>query len=180
MTNSFYSRKELNSLGLGRIGDNVLISRFARFYGNENIKIGNDVRIDDFCILSGNIVLGNHIHVSAYSALYGGFGIELEDYTGLSAGCILFSASDDFSGDYLTGVMVESKFRNVRGGRITVKKYSQLGCRVVVFPSVTINEGVAVGAMSLILRDLDAWKIYAGVPAKYLKDRSRALLKFII
>lgn len=48
---SFYSEEELRSIGLKSYGKNVLISRFARIYGAESISIGNNVRIDDFCIL---------------------------------------------------------------------------------------------------------------------------------
>ena len=66
---SFYSNEELESLGFKKIGQNALISRKASIYGASSIEIGNDVRIDDFCFLSGNIKLGNNIHISAYSAL---------------------------------------------------------------------------------------------------------------
>jgi acetyltransferase-like isoleucine patch superfamily enzyme len=179
MDNSYCSHEELSSIGFRKIGENVLISRFARFYGAENIELGHDVRIDDFCILSGQITLGSHIHISAYCGLYGGYGIEMEDYTGLSARCLLFSATDDFSGNYLVGTMANKEYRNVKGGKITLKKYCQLGCNTIVFPAVMLNEGVAVGAMSLVLRDLEPWKIYAGIPAKYLKERSKNLLQFI-
>ena len=176
MNNSFYSREELDELSFKSIGSNVLISRYARFYGINYIEIGNHVRIDDFCILSGDIKLGNYIHISAYSALYGKFGIEMEDYSGLSPRCSIFSATDDFSGDFLIGPMIDPKFTNVQGGKVKIGKYSQLGCNCVVLPGITIFEGVAVGAMSLIRENLSPWKIYKGIPAKYLKDRSDKLL----
>jgi galactoside O-acetyltransferase len=179
MQNSFYSSQELHSQGFRSVGQNVLISRFARFYGIENIEIGNNVRIDDFCILSGNIKLGSNIHISAYTALYGRFGIEMEDYTGLSPRCTVFSATDDFSGDYLIGPMVDSKFTNVTGGKVLIKKYSQIGSGCIILPDVTINEGVAIGAMSLVRCDLEEWKIYKGIPAKFHSARNKKLLDFI-
>ena len=177
MVNSFYSREELAGLGLKSYGENVLISRFARVYSPGTIEIGSHVRIDDFCILSGKIILGSYIHISAYSALYGKYGIMMENYSGLSPRCTLFSASDDFSGDYLIGPMVDQKSTNVTGGQITIGKYSQLGSGCTVMPGVTVNEGVAVGAMSLVLHDLGSWKIFKGVPAVYYKDRSKKLLE---
>jgi len=176
MQNSFYTPEELRVLGFRCVGQNVLISRFAHFYGIESIEIRNNVRIDDFCILSGLIKLGNNIHISAYSALYGRFGIEMDDYSGLSPRCTVFSATDDFSGDYLIGPMIDSKYTHVTGGRIIIGKYCQLGSGSMVFPGVTIHEGAAVGAMSLVIKDLDAWKIYKGIPAIYHKDRSKKLL----
>lgn len=179
MISSFYTIAELNQIGLKSIGENVMISRFAQFYGVEKMEIGNHVRIDDFCILSGNIKLGNYIHISAYSALYGKFGIEMEDYTGLSPRCTVFSATDDFSGDYLIGPMVDSKYTNVFGGKVHIKRFSQLGANCVVLPQVLINDGVAVGAMSLITKDLEAWKVYAGIPAKIINDRNKELINFV-
>jgi acetyltransferase-like isoleucine patch superfamily enzyme len=178
MKNSFYTIEELNQIGLKSIGENVMISRFAQLYGVDNMEIGNHVRIDDFCILSGNIKLGNYIHISAYCALYGKFGIEMEDYSGLSPRCTIFSASDDFSGNFMIGPMVNSKYTNVIGGKVHLKKYSQLGSNCVVLPKVIINEGVAVGAMSLIIKDLKAWKVYIGIPAKILNDRKKELINF--
>ncbi len=166
----------MEKIGFKTIGKNVLISCFARFYEPKSIEIGNNVRIDDFCILSGEIKLGSYIHISAYTALYGKFGIEMEDYSGLSPRCTIFSASDDFSGNYFIGPMINPKFTNVEGGKVLIGKYSQLGCNCVVFPGVMIKEGVAVGAMSLVINDLDSWKIYKGIPAIYYKARSKKLL----
>lgn len=178
MINSFYSVQELRKLGLKSFGEDVKISRNASIYSPDLISIGNHVRIDDFCLLSGEIKLGNYIHISAFTALYGRFGIEIEDYSGLSPRCTVFSATDDFSGNYLIGPMVDSKYTNVTGGRVLIKKFSQLGANVIVFPGVTINEGVAVGAMSLVQHDLEAWKIYKGIPATYFKERNKKLLDF--
>ena len=111
--NSFYTKDELTQFGFKAIGDGVLISKKASIYGAENISLGNQVRIDDFCILSGKISLGSYIHIGAYCALYGAYGIEMEDYTGLSPRCTVFSATDDFSGDYLIGPLVEKEKTNV-------------------------------------------------------------------
>ena len=86
MATSFLSREKLMEIGFKSIGENVLLSRKASIYGPENIEIGNNVRIDDFCILSGKIKLGSYIHIAAYSALFGGEeGITMEDFTGLSS-----------------------------------------------------------------------------------------------
>ncbi len=177
--NSFYSQEELQNLGFRKVGSNVLVSRKAAFYGIEKMSIGDSVRIDDFCILSGNITLGSHIHIAAYCALYGSDGVEMQDYTGLSPRCTVFSASDDFSGDYLISPMVEKEFTNVTGGKVLIKKYAQIGASSVILPNLTIGEGVAVGAMSLVNSSLEDWGIYTGIPAKRRKERNKGLLKFV-
>jgi len=179
MTNSFYTPAELCTLGFKAIGENVSISRFARFYAIENISIGNHVRIDDFCVLTGDITLGNYIHISAHSLLYGKYGIVMQDYTGLSPRCTVFSASDDFSGDYLISPMVPDDYTHIVGGKVLISRYSQIGAGSIILPGVTINEGVAVGALSLVKSNLDGWNIYAGNPLKLIKPRKKGLLRLV-
>jgi galactoside O-acetyltransferase len=177
--NSFYSKNELDKIGFRKVGDNVLISRFARFYSPEKMQIGSNVRIDDFCILSGDIILHDFIHISAFCALYGKFGIEIDDYSGLSPRSTVFSATDDFSGDFLVGPMVDSGLTNVKGGKVIINKYCQVGAGSVVLPDITIREGVAVGAMSLVNKTLDEWSVFAGIPCKFVKKRTKKLLDLI-
>lgn len=170
---SFYSREELLELGFKSVGENVMISRKASIYGASNMSIGNNVRIDDFCILSGHITLGNNIHISAYVALYGAMGIEMKDFTGISAHSLVYSAMDDFSGEWLIGPIHDPSLTNVTGGMVTIESFVQIGCHCVIFPGITIGEGVVVGALSLAQRSLDPWYIYIGIPARRLKPRSR-------
>lgn len=175
MTTSFYSENELADLGLKSYGRDVKISSHATLYSPEKISIGDNVRIDDFCILSGDITIGSHIHISAYSAIYGSQGVTFEDYTGMSPRSTIYSAMDDFSGEVLIGPIHPKEKTNVRGGRVIVKKFSQIGCNSVVFPNLTIEEGCIVGAMSLLKKSTQAWTVYAGIPAKAVKKRSDAV-----
>lgn len=175
--NSFYSESELLEIGFKSVGKDVKLSRKASIYSPERITIGDNVRIDDFCILSGNITLGSNIHISAYVALYGSEGIEFEDYTGISAHSVVYSAMDDFGGDYLVGSVHPEELTHVTGGRVYIKKFSQIGVSCVVFPNLTIGEGVAVGACSLVTKSLLPWGIYTGIPVKWLRERNKQMKK---
>lgn len=177
---SFYTEDELSKLGLRSYGKDVKLSRYARLYSPEKISIGDNVRIDDFCILSGNIKLGSNIHISAYVAMYGSLGIELEDYTGISPRSTIFSAMDDFGGEYLIGPIHDNKNTNVTGGKVILKRFSQIGAHCVIFPNITIGEGSVVGACSLVNKCLDNWGIYWGVPALRHKERKSDLLEYNI
>ena len=180
MKTSFYTPEELAQIGLKSYGENVRISRYAQIYSPEKISIGDNVRIDDFCILSGNITIGSHIHIAAYCALYGAdYGIIMEDYTGLSARATIYAAMDDFSGDYLIGPIHEDKSINVTGGLVQICKYAQIGVGGLVFPGVCVGEGTVLGAMSMAKQALIPWSIYAGIPAKKIKNRSKGLLDLI-
>jgi galactoside O-acetyltransferase len=172
MDNSFYTENELNNLGLNSCGNNVRISRFARFYDIEHISIGNNVRIDDFCILSGKIIIGNNIHISAYVALYGKGGIVIKDFAGISPGSIIFSASDDFSGNFMVGPMISDSLINVTKKEVIIGRFVQIGTLNVVLPGVILEEGVATGAVSLINKCIPKWTIVAGTPCRKIKERN--------
>lgn len=175
--NSFYSCDELKKIGFKELGENVLISRKASIYSPEKMKIGNNVRIDDFCILSGNIEIGNYVHISAYVALYGKKKIKIGDFCGCSARTTIYSATDDFSGEYMISPMVPDELTNVIEGNVILENYVQIGANTVIMPNVTISEGTCIGAMSFVKNSTESWKIYAGIPCKIIKERSKKILE---
>ncbi|BDX39349.1 galactoside O-acetyltransferase [Tenuifilaceae bacterium CYCD] len=178
MINSFLSRSELDSVGFKKVGKDVKVSRFASFYNPSKIILEDNCRIDDFCILSGEIHIGKHSHISAYCALYGAMGIYIDDFSGLSARCTVYSAMDDFSGDYLIGATLPKHLTNVTGGKVTIEKYCQIGAGSIIFPNLNIAEGSVVGSMSLVNKSTQSWGIYIGIPIKFLKERKKNLLRF--
>ena len=176
---SFYTDEELKQLGLCSFGKNVKISRKASIYGANRVSIGDNVRIDDFCILSGYIELGNYIHIAAYTALYGGDqGIYISDFSNLSSRVSVYSVSDDYSGETMTNPMVPDEYKNVLSKAVHIVKHTIIGSTSVVLPGVNIAEGSSFGSFSFINRDSEPWSINVGIPFKKIKSRSKELLKF--
>lgn len=178
MDTSFYKEEELLKVGFKSVGQNVCVSKKASIYGAEKICLGNDVRIDDFCILSGNIQLGNHVHIAAYSAIFGGsMGVHLEDFVNISSKCAIYACSDDYSGEYLTNPTVPEEFTGVISERVVLNRHVIMGTGTTVLPGVIIGEGTAVGCMSLVNKSLAEWGIYAGIPCRYIGERKKRLLE---
>lgn len=176
--NSFYSKEELNGIGFASFGENVLISKKTSIYNAHKISIGNNVRIDDFCILSGKITLGNYIHIAAYSALYGGDkGVEFEDFTGLSSRGTIYAVTDDYSGEALTNPTIPDEYKKIHSGKVVLEKHVLIGASSVILPGVILAEGSSFGAMSLITKSSEPWSINVGAPARKIKSRSKKLLE---
>jgi acetyltransferase-like isoleucine patch superfamily enzyme len=175
---AFLSRKELDSVGFNKLGREVKISDKASFYKPEQIEIGHHSRIDDFCVLSGKIILGRNVHIAPLCSVNGGeSGVIFEDFTGLSYGSHVFSESDDYSGISLTGPTVPAKYNaKKKRGRVLIKKHSIIGASSIVLPGVTLGEGTSIGAMSLVTKSTESWSIYFGIPAKLFKKRRQDLL----
>ena len=180
MTDSFLSALELADLGLRTYGDDVLLSRNCSVYGRERVSLGSHVRIDDHCVISsgldGYITIGDYVHLSADVGLYGNGGIEIGDFCTLSPKVSVFSESDDFSGEHLLGPVVPPHVRGCHNAKVKILDYSAIGASSVVLPGARVGRGVAVGALSLVRRDLASWGIYVGCPVHRIGDRSRRLL----
>jgi dTDP-4-amino-4,6-dideoxy-D-glucose acyltransferase len=177
---SFYSMKELDSLGLAGFGQDVRISRKASIYNPGRISIGNHVRIDDFCVLSageGGIEIKNYIHIAVYCSLIGAGKISLNDFCNLSSRVSIYSSNDDYSGTYMTNPMVPSLFTGVTHADVLIGKHVIVGSGSVVLPGVIVEEGVAIGSLSLVKKRCEAFGIYIGVPVKRIGERRRDLLE---
>ena len=173
----YYSKKELQEMGFKSLGRQVLISRTCRIYSPERISLGSHVLIDDFTIMNGEITVGSYVHISSNCELYAGqAGIVMEDFSGLSSRCTLYATSDDYSGACLTNPTIPAAFRRETEAPVHLKKHVILGSGCVVLPGVTVEEGCAVGSMSLVSRSTESWGVYGGIPARRLKDRKRDLL----
>ena len=136
------------------------------------------MRIDDFCILSGQIKLGSHIHIAAGTYLFAGSaGIEIEDFSGLSSKCCIYAESDDYSGVTLTNPTILKKYKKVTSKKVTVGRHVIIGSGACVLPGVTLNEGASLGAGSLLTKSAESWSIYFGSPAKKIRRRKQDLLK---
>ncbi len=177
---STLSRDAVVGMGFASVGENVNISDRASFYGASRIALGDCVRIDDFCVLSaglGGIAIGHNVHVAIYSSMIGAGKISLADFSNISSRVSIYSSSDDFSGETMTNPTVSDEFKSVLNADVHIGKHVIVGCGSVILPGVTLEEGVAVGALSLIRTDCEAFGIYAGVPARRIGDRRRALLE---
>ncbi|MEA2495931.1 MAG: hypothetical protein QOJ29_3842 [Thermoleophilaceae bacterium] len=171
---TFLDRDSLDTLGLSSVGTNVQIDEAARLIGTERMTIGSNVRIDAFAVLSAGadgLVIGDCVHVAVFCFLAGAARIELGDFSGLSRGVSIYSSNDDYSGHSLTGPMVPDELRSVDTRPVRIGRHVIVGAGSVVLPGVTIGDGAAVGALSLVRSDLPAGTIAAGQPARIVGQR---------
>lgn len=158
---AYYTLEELKKMNFRDIGKNVNVSDKASIYNCNQIEIGDNSRIDDFCVVSGNITIGKNVHITPMC---------------LVAGVKVFTQSDDYSGKTMVNSTIPSKFKDEFKKEVILKKHSIVGAGSIILPGVILAEGTSVGAMSLILSNTEPWSIYIGSPAKRLKNRNKDLL----
>jgi acetyltransferase-like isoleucine patch superfamily enzyme len=175
---AFMSENELVAMGFKSLGQNVKISSKASIYNPELIEIGDHSRIDDFCVISGRVVLGRNVHIAVFCNIAGGEkGVFIEDFAGVAYGSHVFSQSDDYSGASLTNPTVPARYTKVTRATVVIRRHSIVGACSVILPGVILEEGSSIGAMSMVTRSTQPWSVYFGIPARKIKDRSRDMLE---
>ena len=165
-------------MGFKYVGSEVRISDKACIYNPELMEIGDYSRIDDLCVVSGKTEFGRNTFIGVMCNLAGGEpGITLESFSTLAYGVHVFSQSDDYSGATLTNPTIPAAYKNEYKARVVIKRHSIVGACSVIMPGVVLEEGTAVGAMSLVTKSTEPWSIYLGIPARRIKARKRDLLK---
>ncbi len=180
----YYTFEELKAMGISVSGDDVNVSRKTSIYaGKGGITIGNHVRIDDFCVLVGNIEIHDYIHIGSHSGIHASQGgkVVFEDYSGTSSNVQIYASSDEYDGTYFTGRpgLPAELFKPVVG-EVHLGKYSQVGTGSVILSKGSLGEGTAVGAMSLVNRKLDPWMIYAGIPVREIRERKKEFMEKLL
>lgn len=171
-------------LGLKHVGKNVQISDKAVFYGGDYITIGDNSRIDDFVILSAGeagIHIGRHVHIACYASIVGKGKVTLSDFSAISGKCSIYSSSDRYDGSLMTNPTVPEPYRQTYHKDVYLGKHVVVGAGSVILPGIVLEDGCAVGAMSLMTKvspiDRAYWKIWAGIPAKVIGNRQTDIFK---
>lgn len=174
---AYLSENHLKQMGFKSIGKNVKISDKASIYNCDQIEIGDHSRIDDFCIISGKVIIGRNVHIAPFCLVAGGEkGVFMDDFSGLAYHVQVFSQSDDYTGLTLTNPTIPTNYKREFKKEVKLGRHVIVGAGSIVFPGVCIAEGCSVGAMTVVHRSTEAWGIYVGNPAKRIKDRKQELL----
>ena len=138
-----------------------------------NTTIGENCVIDDFVKIkhvggTGNIEIGNHVYLNSGTVLYSGNGIKIGNNVLIGPNCNIVPANHEFR-DSNTIIRLQG-FQPSRGG-IIIEDDVWLGANVTVVDGAVISNGCVIGANSLVMGRLEAYCIYAGIPAKLIGRR---------
>jgi galactoside O-acetyltransferase len=180
---NLYTIEELLAMGvqLKSSTKNIKISKFVNIYNPQNLILHENIRIDDFTIISckGIIEIFNYVHISAQCFISSSTKISIGNYSAISVGTKIFGGCDDFTGNYLANPTITSKYTNVKIGDILIGENVIVGSNSVIMPDINIHDGAAIGANSFINKSCDSWKIYAGTPIKFIRNREKKCLELL-
>lgn len=115
------------------------------------------------CHVGKNTFFGDYVRIdTSYANM-----IYIGDYTHITSGCRLLCHQRD-----LTGYCVGDNAANLgyKTGEIHIGKGVMVGMETIIMPGVTIGDGAVIGAGSIVTRDIPAWTIATGRPARVVKE----------
>jgi acetyltransferase-like isoleucine patch superfamily enzyme len=116
------------------------------FHRLRGVRVGRDVEIGYFCLI-GNV----HPHM-----------IHIDDHAVVAARSTILEHDNAYC---------YSQGGTVRFGEVHVRPYAFIGIGSVILPGVTIGEHAIVGAISVVSRNVPAWAVAAGAPARVVRRR---------
>lgn len=119
----------------------------ARFYSPQRLSIGQHSVLGNngFYDARDGIIIGNNVNIGADVRIYT-WQHDID--------------SPDFA---------------VVGGPVKIGDYVYIGSRVTILPGVSIGEGAVVASGAVVTKDVDEYTLVGGVPARYIRNRSRNL-----
>lgn len=130
-----------------KIGRDSTIHWRTRFYAPHGVSIG------------ANSIIGNDVFLD------GRFGICIQDNVNIGGETAIFTAEHDPN---------DPDFAMV-GAPVTIEDYVAIGSRSTILPGVHLYTGAVVAAGAVVTKDVAAYTIVGGVPARKLGDRRRDL-----
>lgn len=132
------------------IGDNSIIYPLAVLRGDGRIEIGNN------CVIEHGV----YIHTNKNTKFI------MEDNAIIAPRAMIFTSTNY----YKSGRIIRDA---IKDGDVIVGEDAFIGAGSVVLPGVTISPGAIVGAGAVVTKDVSPYSIVAGVPARFIKERTQ-------
>jgi len=193
---SLLLRRAWLRLRLGCFGDDTLVEAGARLQYPERIRLGSGVRIasqvtlrantahdcgitvgDRSMILEsaliaanrGRIHIGKHAWIGPFCLVYGNGDITIGDNVLIAAHTSINTVSHHFE-----RCDIPINDQGIHCDPVSIEDDVWIGMNAVVLQGVTIGKGAIVGAGAVVTRDVPAWSIVMGVPARVVSQRNNA------
>ena len=169
----FFTAPELEFIGFSKVGKNCRISRKSSFYAISG-SIGDNVRIDDFCILKGRVVIGSYVHINSHNMISGAKApVTFKGFTGTGVGVSIFTGSDDHRSRTLNNatVMAIGEPTDQIEGPVTIGLGTIIGTYVTILPNIKIGDGASVGANCVVSFDIPDGGIVRPAKTELLEKR---------
>jgi len=162
-------RKFFYLIILGKIGKGSYIKSGVKISGNPyRITIGRNFKIWEDCMLgvgNGKIIIGNNGSIGVGAILTVGTAyIKIGNGVAIAPHCKIFA----YTHHYEKGKSIVTTHKDTY---VIIEDDVLIGAGVIILPGVNIGQGAIVAAGAVVIKDVPAYTIVGGIPAKEIKKR---------
>lgn len=140
----------------------------------ERVHIFPKARIDSFVKIEGGegVVIGRYVHIASFAHINIGGGLTLiKDFAAVASGAKVISGSNQLSALSMSAV-APGGLMDIQKKQTVLERYSVILVNSVVLPGVTLHEGAVLAAGGVATKDIPAWEVWGGVPARFMFKRT--------
>ena len=146
----------------------------VKVFGSGPVVIGDRSRIDAgvvICAGEKGVYIGDNVHIARGCLLAGTSGkIVFSDFSCAGADSKIYTASEDPKLG-LTNPTVPKPFRACKTGDVFIERHALIYANVIIAPGVRIKVGSAVGAFSVVRKDVEPGQIVCGADQRVIGHR---------
>jgi len=146
-----------------------------------NCALGKNVNLDcENIYLSNNVTLRDNIYIGGNGILEIGENTTINNYCMIACTYHVKIGSNIMFGPFVYILDVDHEFKNkelpiykqgYNSDKVIIEDDVWIGTNCIITKGVTIHKGSIIAANSVVTKDVDAYSIYAGSPAKFIKSR---------
>lgn len=142
---------------------------------SDMVFIDESARIDSLVKIEGGqgVHIGKGVHISSFCHLgIGGGKLTIGDYAAITSGVKIHTGSNTAAGESMSSAS-PPEMQVVERGEVTIGNNAFIGSGAQILMGVTVGEYAVVGAGAVVTKDVPAWTVWMGVPAKMVGRRVR-------
>lgn len=128
-------------------------------------KLGKKFHLSAYCRLGGKLRTGDYVYFGYNCYVYG--TVEIGNYVMIAPNVVIAGGSHGFFRNGIPMIFQDSP----PDKKVIIKDDVWIGANSVILPGVVINNGVVVGAGSVVTKEIPEYAIDVGNPAKVIKYR---------
>lgn len=155
---------------LASLGPDCVFETGALIFHPERVHLGRNVYVGHYAILKGyydrDLYIGDESWIGQQCFLHSAGGLTIGARVGIGPAVRILTSSHSEAGRETP--ILDSP---VTRAEVIIGDGADIGTGAIVLPGVRIGVGAQIGAGAVVTRDVPAYAVAAGIPARVLRER---------